>query len=186
MKTGEAVDRDLLRRAQAGEAEAFDLLVDRLTPLLYRTVRRLASDGAEAEAIVQEAWLRAWKHRKGLDPDRPALAWLSRIAVNAARDQWRKRRPLDFSDTGEAAEAQADERAGPELRLEEAEARTRLAQVVGRLRPEWRVVIALRYDGGLAYSEIAEVLGIPVNTVRTHLHRAHAALQRHLEGVPDA
>ena len=186
MTTGEDVDRNLLRRAQAGDPEAFDQLVDQLTPRLYRVVRRLAPDDAEAEAIVQEAWLRAWRHRRNLDPDRPALAWLSRIAVNVARDQWRKHRPLDFADVGEGADIQMDETAAPEARLEEAEARRRLAQAVLRLRPEWQVVIALRYDGSLAYSEIADVLSVPVNTVRTHLHRAHAALRRSLGEGNDA
>ena len=74
MNRREPIHADLLRRAQAGEAEAFDRLVDDLTPSLYRIARRMAADGPEAEAIVQETWLRAWRLRGRLDPARPALA----------------------------------------------------------------------------------------------------------------
>jgi RNA polymerase sigma-70 factor, ECF subfamily len=177
----EPIPPDLLRRAQAGEAEAFDRLIDGLTPSLYRIARRMAADGPEAEAIVQETWIRAWKHRGRLDPARPALAWLARITVNLARDQWRKRRPIDFADLGGEAEDRADESESLDQRLEVEEARQRLARVVEGLRPEWRMILALRYDGGLAYDEIAEALAVPLNTVRTHLRRAHQTLRRRLE-----
>jgi RNA polymerase sigma-70 factor (ECF subfamily) len=177
----EPIQPDLLRRAQAGEAEAFDRLVDDLTPSLYRIARRMAADGPEAEAIVQETWIRAWKHRGRLDPARPALAWLARIAVNLSRDQWRKRRPIDFADLGGDVEDREDESETLDQRLEVEEARERLARAVEALRPEWRMILALRYDGGLAYDEIAEALAVPLNTVRTHLRRAHQTLRRRLE-----
>ena len=66
-------------------------------------------------------------------------------------------------------------------RLEGQQARQRLAHAIDGLRPEWRMILALRYDGGLAYNEIAEALGVPLNTVRTHLRRAHQTLRRRLE-----
>jgi RNA polymerase sigma-70 factor (ECF subfamily) len=141
----------------------------------------MAADRAEAEAIVQEAWLRAWKHKDQLDPSRPALPWLARIAVNIARDEWRRRRPLEFSDVGESVDQQADDGPRPGIGLEREEARRRLVLAIESLRPEWKMVLALRYDGGLSYAEIAEVAGLPLNTVRTYLHRAHAALRRELE-----
>lgn len=172
---------ELLRRAQAGETEAFDALVDHLTPSLYRIARRMAADGPEAEAIVQETWIRAWKHRGRLDPDRPTLAWLARITVNLARDQWRKRRPIDFTDLGGEVEQRAEVSESLDQRLEGQQARQRLAHAIDGLRPEWRMILALRYDGGLAYDEIAEALGVPLNTVRTHLRRAHQTLRRQLE-----
>ena len=181
MNKREPIHPEVLRRAQAGEAEAFDSLVDHLTPSLYRIARRMAPDGPEAEAIVQETWLRAWKHRGRLDPARPALSWLARIAVNLARDQWRKRRPIDFTDAGGEVDDRAEESESLDQRLEREEARQRLARAVEELRPEWRMILALRYDGGLAYDEIAEALGVPLNTVRTHLRRAHQNLRRRLE-----
>jgi len=174
-------EQDLVRRAVEGDARAFDRLVEIHTPRLYRLVRRAAPDGAEAEAVVQEAWLRAWKNRRRCAPNRPFFPWLASIAMNVARDGWRKRRPLDFADLGDVVEDIPAAGLSAEGRLEAAEARERLAKYVNELRPEWRMILGLRYDGELEYREIAGVLGIPLNTVRTHLRRARAALRARME-----
>jgi RNA polymerase sigma-70 factor (ECF subfamily) len=104
-----------------------------------------------------------------------------RIAINVTRDIWRKKKPLDFVDIGGEEEYLEDERLGPEERMSRKEALERLVRGVERLRPEYRMVIALRYEGGLSYQEIASVLDLPMNTVRTHLHRAKSALRHWLE-----
>jgi RNA polymerase sigma-70 factor (ECF subfamily) len=167
MEHGES---DLIRRASQGEAGAFDRLVEVHTPRLYRLVRRMAPDAAEAEALVQEAWLRAWKYRRRCAPDRPFFPWLATIALNLARDEWRKQRPLDFADVGDSIDALPAEEAPIEVQMEAEQAREKLGRYITELRPEWRIAIALRYDGGLEYTEIAQVVGIP-DTVRTHLRR---------------
>ncbi|HMK09172.1 MAG TPA: sigma-70 family RNA polymerase sigma factor [Anaerolineales bacterium] len=174
-------EHDLLRRAVEGDGPAFDRLVLTHTPRLYRLMRRMASDRSEAEALVQEAWLRAWVNRRRCSPEQPFFPWLARIATNAARDAWRRKRPLDFADLGAAAEWVASDEPAAEFRLEEEEAKRRLADEVERLRPEWRMVLALRYDGDLTYEQIAAALGLPLNTVRTHLRRAKIALRKRLE-----
>lgn len=168
---------DPLRLARSGDPAAFDALVELHTPHLYRVVRRLASDRAEAEAIVQEAWLRAWKARASLPVEDEIFPWLARIAVNVAHDVWRKHRPVDFADVGQTDLDVPGDEPGPEVRLEEAQALEWLSKAVDTLKPEQRTVIALRYDAGLSYEQIAQTLNIPVNTVRTHLHRAKAALR---------
>lgn len=179
---GQEFDTDeWVRKAQAGDAGAFDRLVEIYTPRLYQVVRRFASDRGEAEAIVQEAWLRAWRALPRTDEDRPLGPWLVRIAINVARDIWRKKKPLDFADMGGEVDFLADERPGPEERMSQKEALEKLVRGVERLRPEYRMVIALRYDAGLSYQEIARVLNLPLNTVRTHLHRAKSTLRRWLE-----
>jgi len=177
----EPSEQDLVRQAVGGDVRAFDRLVEVYTPRLYRLVRRSAPDDGEAEAVVQEAWLRAWVNRRRSAPDRPFFPWLARIAINVARDVWRKRRPLDFADLGESVEEISAPETSAERWLEAVEASERLARYVEELRPEWRMVLGLRYDGNLAYDEIAAVLDIPLNTVRTHLRRARAALRVRLE-----
>jgi len=174
-------DGILIRQARSGNAAAFDQVVARHTPRLYQSIRRFASDRSEAEAIVQETWLRAWRALPRCDPDRPLLPWLAKIAMNVTRDLWRRRRPLDFADVGDEVEAQPAGEPGPEQALESSLTLERLARGVERLRPEYRAVIGLRYDGGLTYEEIAQALGVEVNTVRTHLHRAKMALRRWME-----
>jgi RNA polymerase sigma-70 factor (ECF subfamily) len=174
-------DGILIRQARNGDAAAFDQIVARHTPRLYQSIRRFASDRSEAEVVVQETWLRAWRALPRCDPDRPLFPWLARIAMNVTRDLWRRRRPLDFADVGDEVEAQPAGDPGPEQALDRSLALERLALGVQRLRPEHRAVIALRYDGNLTYEEIAQALGIEVNTVRTHLHRAKMALRRRME-----
>jgi RNA polymerase sigma-70 factor (ECF subfamily) len=174
-------EQDLVRRAVAGEAAAFDRLVEIHSPRLYRLMRRTAPDAQEAEALVQETWLRAWQHRRRCNTARPFFPWLARIAMNLARDAWRKRRPIDFADVGEVVEGIAGDEVPLEGKLEAEALRRRLAGLIEELRPERRMVIALRYDAGLEYREIAATLGIPLNTVRTHLRRAKVELRARLE-----
>lgn len=185
MRHTNTADQDLLRRAQAGDSAAFDDLVRRLTPHLYRIVRRMASDSAQAEALVQETWVRAWRSMAGWRGEGQPIAWLATIAVNLARDGWRKQAPLDFADLERPAEDLPDESAGPEQAFVRAEQLERLARGVQQLRPEQRAVIALRYDADLPYEQVASALAIPVNTVRTHLHRAKAALRQWMEAADE-
>lgn len=174
-------EAELVRRARVGDSEAFDRLVEIYTPRLYQVVRRFASDRGEAEAIVQETWLRAWRALPRSVEDRPLAPWLVRIAVNVARDIWRKMKPLNFADVGGEADYLQDERPGPEERMSQKEVLEKLVRGVERLRPEYRMVIALRYEGGLSYQEIASMLNLPINTVRTYLRRAKSTLRRWLE-----
>jgi RNA polymerase sigma-70 factor (ECF subfamily) len=143
-------------------------------------VRRMSSDRMEAEAIVQETWLRAWKSLKRVDADQPVIPWLTTIALNLARDQWRKSQRLQFDVQPETVWETTEMRPAEHL-LETRDVSQRLAVYVGQLRPEYKTVIALRYDAGLSYQEVADALAIPINTVRTHLRRAKEALRQKLE-----
>jgi RNA polymerase sigma-70 factor (ECF subfamily) len=170
----------LLSRARAGDENAFDLLVERATPRLYRTVRRMSSDRMEAEAIVQETWLRAWRALNRVETDQPIMPWLTTIAVNLARDQWRQSRRLFIEAEPESVWETGVSRPAERQLLRQEDAR-QLAEYVSQLRPAYRAVIALRYDAGLSYEEIAKALSSPINTVRTHLRRAKQALRHRME-----
>jgi len=176
-----AEDSNIALRAQGGDLLALDELVELHTGRLFRVVRRMMNDRQEAEEIVQEAWVRAWRGLPQFQADRPFFPWLARIAVNAARDSWRKRRPLDFADAEGELEHLADQVEGPEPALERQELLAQLAQAVAELRPEQRVVLSLRYEAGFSYQEIAAIMDVPLNTVRTHLRRAKLALHERLE-----
>jgi len=181
MKLAELDDRQLVLRSRSGDAAAFDQLVEQHTASLYRVARRLMTDSQEAEEIVQEAWLRAWRGLSSYRVSLPFFPWLAGIATNAARDRWRRRRPVDFSDLGPEEFPSSEETGAPELQMDRGEAIQRLGEAVAGLRPEQRAVIALRYEAELTYQEIAIALSIPINSVRTHLHRAKLALRRSLE-----
>lgn len=179
-------EQNLLRRARSGDGSAFEQLVIQHTPALYRVVRRLSSDSAEAEAIVQEAFLKTWYSRSRLQPDKRFFPYLVTIALNLARDQLRRQRFLADDDL-EAEQAYAvDDAPGPEQLLEEAQLIQALEQAVAELPVAYRMVISLRYEAEMDYRQIAEALGLPVNTVRIHLHRAKALLRRRLDIVEES
>jgi RNA polymerase sigma-70 factor, ECF subfamily len=161
---------------------AFNILIERHTPALYGIIRRMCSDRAEAEAITQEAFLRAWENLPRSKTGQPFWPWLVQIAVNAARDALKKSRPLDFADLPDAGQTLAADDPGREESLERAEVLVRLGAAVERLPVPYRMVIAMRYQGEMSYEEIAAALRLPVNTVRTHLRRAKQRLRQLLEG----
>lgn len=182
MSDTDPADRLLIERARKGEVEAFETLVHRYTSGLYRVVRRMASDASEAEAIVQEAFLRVWASLGRYQNDRPFFPYLVTIAVRLQRDQWRKERHVLFGEEGEALEGLlAGNTDDPLAVVEEAETLQALARAVDRLPPPYRAAIALRYEAGLSYEEMAAAMNIPINTVRTYLNRAKARLRRDLQ-----
>lgn len=177
-----AADDDLARQAQQGDLAAYNSLIERQSPALYRVVRRLCSDRAEAEALTQEAFLRAWEHLDRWKADQPFWPWLVRIAVNAARDALKKSRPLDFADLPvDPGESLVTLDPGPEALLEQADQLHRLATAVDCLPAPYRLAITLRYQAELSYEEIGAALNLPVNTVRTHLRRAKQQLRSLLD-----
>jgi len=175
-------DDELVRRTIRGDSQAFGLLVERHTRVVYRIVRRMCSDRAEAEAITQEAFLRAWESltRSREEPVFPP--WVIRIAVNAGRDMLKKSRPMDFADLpGEEVQQLPDTVMDLEQAVDEGELLERLAGAVQRLPAAYRMVIALRYEADMSYERMADVLGLPLNTVRTRLYRAKERLRSALE-----
>ncbi len=173
-------DSLLIEQARRGNLEAFEALVHRHAPNLYRLVRRMSSDAGEAEAVVQEAFLRVWASLARYQNDRPFFPYLATIAVRIQRDRWRKDRHEELDDQDRLAEA-SGESDDPLILVEEAEALQALARAVAQLPPLYRTAIALRYEAGLRYEEIAAAMNIPLNTVRTYLKRAKARLRRDLE-----
>lgn len=180
--SGEMADeQQLITRARSGDEMAFEALLRHYTPALYRVVRRMTADDMETEAILQETFFRFWQTLPRYRNDRPLFPYLVTIAANLARDRWRRARHLSEASLEEipAAEEKATEL--PEARLLNEETLVALAAAVEALPPPYRAVIALRYEAGMSYQEIAAALDLPLNTVRTHLHRAKAHLRATLE-----
>jgi RNA polymerase sigma-70 factor (ECF subfamily) len=179
---GPEADRQLLERTRSGDSSAFNLLVKRHSPDLYRIIHRMSSDSSETEAIVQETFLRVWQilrspRSRAQDWTKPFFPYLVTIAINLARDRWRKDRFLDFSGLEDIQEVLPSPMPDPEAQVEETETLRALAEAVAELPTAYKAVIALRYEAGLSYAEIAEILELPINTVRTHLHRAKIRLR---------
>lgn len=189
-----ADDRELALLATRGREPAFRELLARYERPVFSLVYRMVRDRALAEDLAQEAFVRAFQAIARYDPTYRFSSWILRIANNHAIDHLRKRRvPTVSIDGSPYADRPADgdrttlSLASPEESpaeyVEHKELGGRIERAIGRLRPEYRAVVLLRHVEGHAYEEIAEILGIPLGTVKTHLHRARSELKQTLADV---
>ena len=175
----------LIRRAQAGDAEAFGALVERHMRRAYFAALSLVGTREDALDLSQEAFARAYRARKSIDPERPFYAWLyqilRRLCFNFVRD--RRSHAQKLSDAGGwlADEAAGRTAPGPAQALEQAEARRVVAAAIEQLPPREREVLALKEFEGLTYREIADLVGIPIGTVMSRLYAARQRLAQVLE-----
>ena len=139
---------------------------------------RLTGDAALAEDLAQEAFVKAFRNLQTFDPARRLSSWLLRIAHNAGIDALRRQRLKTVSIETAAPDDQPLDPAAPDLPdpLERQALASALQSAMGRLTPEQRTAMSLRYDEGLAFAEIGQVLGVPEATARSHVHRARKAL----------
>jgi RNA polymerase sigma-70 factor (ECF subfamily) len=163
-------DARTLERFLAGDEAAFEELVVRYESKVRNVAYGILRDRALSEDVAQETFLAA--HRKarsfrGVQSGRSFRSWLFRIAVNRARDEYRRR-----SRRGEVLleESEGASEAPWDARLD-------LTKALSKIRPEHRTVVVLRDVEGLSYAEIAKVLDWPAGTVMTRIHRARLELR---------
>lgn len=178
-------DEALVAQHLRGDDQAFAALVARYTAPIFNLAFRLTDDRAEAENATQETFLRAYSALPRSRTDLAFKPWLFQIAVNLCRDLARKKRPAAFADLAQEdesspEEAIEDETPLPLAQVEGRELEAALTRAVADLPEIYRAVVTLRYTEELSYEEIAAVLQLPVNTVRTHLFRAKAMLRKAL------
>jgi RNA polymerase sigma-70 factor, ECF subfamily len=172
-------DHAALRAAALGDTAAFDVLVRRHTPRLYRVALRVVGEPADAEDVVQDAWIAAWRGLPGYRSEAAPGTWLYRVVTNAALAHLRRRRPAVGLDQADSPDM-VDPGPGPEDAAEAAEDAAAVHRALARLDPGQRAAVVLREFEGLSYEEVAEVLDTTVASVRSRLHRARGTLLRHL------
>lgn len=151
----------------------------RFTPLVYRLSVRMLRDGAEAEDVSQEVFLRMYRSFGTYDATRPLAPWVSRTTYNAClrRLQTSARRAGQLEREPSLA-IEADPAApSPEQSAAAGEAAALLARAVGELPAQDRALLDLRYREGLSDADVSEATGMPVNTVKTRIFRARAKLR---------
>ncbi len=173
------------RPAAPARQEAFAAYVVPEIEVLYRVARSLTGQHADAEDLVQDTLLRAFRSLDGFDGEHPR-AWLLTILRNAEHNRHRRQRPVlldDPDDVIDIAAAAADQ--GPEELVVGAVFDATVEWAFLALPDPYRRAIALVDIGGLSYAEAATVLEVPVGTVMSRLHRARARIRRVLaaEGV---
>ncbi|MGO3886670.1 MAG: RNA polymerase sigma factor [Mycetocola sp.] len=172
-------DGVLAQRAMDGDERSFAVLLRRHTPYLRAYAIRLTGSRADADDVVQAAFITAWRRLDSLqDPDR-FKPWMRRIVSNRGIDLLRSRR-VDVTPVDEHVPAHSDH--DPERRAIAGEGLARLSSALEALPEPQREVWTLREFGGLSYEEIAAELGVSSAVVRGRLARARASLVQDLEG----
>ncbi|HEX4796640.1 MAG TPA: RNA polymerase sigma factor [Humisphaera sp.] len=177
----EISDLELVRKAAAGDHEAFHALVDRHAKNLFRVALSLSATRADAEDLVQETYAGAFKSLARFDGRASVKTWLMRILMRRAADAWRSGRRArgtarlddDGGDATEGGRSVGSSTVAVDRRLD-------VASMLERLAPDHRQILMLREMNGMSYAEIASALEIPQGTVESRLHRAREELRRRL------
>ena len=177
-------EKEALRAARGGDARAFGLIVRSYQHQAFHSALGILGSEDDAWDLAQDSFVRAFRQLERYDLDRPFYPWFYRLLRNLCLNhiRWKKRRREDSIDAMEARGAFLEAGAGadPERAAESAIMGERIAAALGRLRPAAREILVLREIRGLAYAEIAELLGIPRGTVMSRLHNARKALREEL------
>ena len=183
-------DRDLLAQCRQGDMTAFSLLVEKYQDRLFNTTYRLCGNYQDACELTQETFLRALRGIAGFRGEAKFYTWLFRIALNLTRSHRRRagrRRwhSLDQPDGTLELASQASRLGGndcpdPAERAEQAERNSKVAAALDQLAQQYKTVIVLRDVEGLDYQQIARIVGVPVGTVKSRVHRGRLTLRKYL------
>ncbi len=170
---------DWLHKALQGDDAAFTDMVETYQRPVYNLCYRMLGDPIEAEDAAQETFWRAYQNLKRYDPARPFPTWLLSIAAHFCIDQQRKRRiPLLSMDLLPEEDA-PDSAPNPEKIVGEMEESSQMRRLLGKLGPQDRAAVVLRYWYDFSEIEISQSLGLTVSAVKSRLHRARKELATH-------
>ena len=181
-------DQELVSRAQKGSEKAYRELLGRYQRPVFSLIYRMVRDREQAEDLAQETFIRVFNHIDRYDPQFKFSSWIFKIATNLTIDAIRKKEPVTVSIDGSRYATTADEieastitveirDENPEELLVAKELGGEIEDAIGRLRPEYRTAILLRHVDGRPYEEIAEIMAVPLGTVKTYIHRARHELR---------
>ncbi len=182
-----AVDQELVRRVQAGDKRAFDILVGKYQLKIIKLVSRYVHEPGDAQDIAQEAFIKAYRAISRFRGDSAFYTWLYRIAINTAKN-WlvaRDRRPpgsdIDAMDAEQIGmDGMRNEQDTPERLLLKDEIEQTVLQAIEELPDDLRTAITLRELEGMSYEDIALTMDCPVGTVRSRIFRAREAIDNKL------
>ena len=187
------IDQELVERAQAGDKQAFERLVEKYQRKLGRLLSRLIRDPAEVEDVAQETFIKAYRALPAFRGDSAFYTWLYRIGINTAKNylvSQGRRAPTSTDFDSEEAETFEE---GDQLRDINTPERLLMTKQIGdtvnvameALPEELRTAIVLREIEGLSYEEIATIMECPIGTVRSRIFRAREAISEKLKPLLD-
>lgn len=180
-------DQELIRRTLDGDGAAYEVLVERYQRRVYRIAFAVVRDPDEADSVTQDAFVQGFLKLSTFEGRSGFETWLTRIAINCARNTLRRRRFVsifspreDDDEEGDLAFDIADQRPGAERQLISSQLRAAIERAETKLSAQQKVIFRLRHYENLALEEIAEHLGLQSGTVRAHLFRAIHKIRREL------
>jgi RNA polymerase sigma-70 factor (ECF subfamily) len=175
-------DEELVRRAVGGEISAFGVLVERHERRVYNLALRMTGSEDDARDATQDAFLTALRKLSSFRGDAAFTTWLHRVTVNACYDLLRRRArsPVLDHDEGSGPEPAAS----PDL-ADDVDLSVDVRRALMEVPEDYRVVMLLRDVHDLPYEEVASIVGVPVGTVKSRLHRGRVALARVMGIVPE-
>ena len=186
--TAAETDQQLVKKTQAGDTRAFDLLVLKYQPKILSLVRNYVKDADEVQDVAQEAFIKAYRALPGFRGDSAFYTWLYRIAVNTAKNHLvsRGRRPpgsdIDVADAEQYDVSGAlQDQDTPENQLFRDELSAVVDAAIAELPDDLRTAVTLREFEGLSYEGIAKVMDCPVGTVRSRIFRARESIDRRVK-----
>lgn len=188
----ERPDNQLAADYLRGDAGALEILIKRHLRPLYGFICRYVRSASDAEDITQEVFVRVWRHLKKFDQGKSFKTWIFSIAKNACVDWLRKRKTAvlaafgDEDGEGAALDSLADPAPLPDELLQRRDLADALSAVLAGLPPDYRMVVLLYYHEQFNFREISEIIGEPLNTVKSRHRRALILLKKHLTGAQNA
>lgn len=192
MDYSQLTDQQVVELARKGKESAYRELIGRYQRPVFSLIYRLVRDREKAEDLAQDTFIKVLNAIGRYDPAFKFSSWIFKIAHNTALDHLRRKEPETLSLQGSPhartdAEIEAstitpesgDE--NPEQYTSSKEVGAVIEQAIGRLRPEYRTAIILCHVEGRAYEEIAQIMDVPLGTVKTYIHRARNELKKELE-----
>lgn len=176
--TEKEIDYTLMRAIQGGDMVAFTEMVDRYKNRLMNVIGRMLSSSEEAEDIVQETFVRVYQHRQSFNFKHCFSTWIYTIGLNLARNELRKRKKFKFYDITEMQGSESEFAVDAKLpsRLPEV-----LQNAVEGLPEKYKTAFMLRDVQELSYEEVAQVLDVPLGTVKSRVNRARLILRDKLQ-----
>lgn len=171
------IDKDILVRARKGDTEAFESILSFYEKAIYNYCLHILKNSEHAKDTTQETFIKVYTHRKSIDPEKNIKTWIFTIATNTVYDFLRGKKRKNEVSLDDENETMSSYRA---YYVEEGLLND-VDKALGQINPEYKNALLLYYQQGFQYQEIAEILEIPINTVKTHIARGKEQLKELLK-----
>lgn len=172
-----SIDKDIIIRARGGDLDAFEQILSFYEKAIYNYCLRILKNSQNAKDATQETFIKVYTHRKSIDPEKNLKTWIFTIATNTVYDFLRgKKRKNEVSLDEENETISGLETYYPQEGLV-----SDVDKALMEINFEYKNALLLFYQQGFEYKEIAEILGMPINTVKTHIKRGKEQLKEKLK-----